>query len=54
MTKIKSPGGDSGSGGSPIVSSQFHNVYTYDSHCTKGEPWNSNMKMTESAPPLPH
>ncbi len=26
------------------VSSQFHNVHAYDSHHTKGEPWNSPMK----------
>ncbi len=26
------------------VSSQFHIVYTYESHHTKGEPWNYPMK----------
>ena len=30
------------SGGS--ISSQLHIVHTYDSHHTKGEPWNSLMK----------
>ena len=34
--------GDSGE--SFTVSSQFHNDHNYESHHTKGEPWNSFMK----------